>query len=110
MFLGDGMWKPLPVRFCVVGRVFICVFSIYCVTRVLLITTVGLSTIVVMHASNHLLLMLITIILKLCIPISHYRLLASKILIKNRVDRRTSGFESILVKIETVEDSVMKPV
>jgi len=47
---------------------------------------------------------------KLCIPISHYRLLASKILIKNRVDRRTSGFKSILIKIETVEDSVMKPV
>ena len=62
MFLGDGMWKPLSVRFCVVVRVFFCIFSIYCITRVLLITSVGLSMIAVTPASNHLLLMLMTII------------------------------------------------
>lgn len=43
------------------------------------------------------------------VPVSHHRLLSSRILTKDGANRGTGGFKGILIQIQSIEHSVVKP-
>ena len=52
----------------------------------------------------------VLVLLSLCfIPVSHHWLLSSRILTKDGANGGTGGFKGILVQIQSIEHSVMKP-
>lgn len=53
--------------------------------------------------------MVLQLVLLSFIPVSHHRLLSSRILTKDGANRGTGGFKGILIQIQSIEHSVVKP-